>query len=233
MSKSAVVTGASSGLGKEIALALSKEGYNVLIVGRNKKGLEEVKSIIEKNSQKCFVVTGDLSEKSVQDNVFSEAAKNFKKIDVLVNNAGILIEGPLEETTERDIDYLMQVNTLSHIRLCKLFYQHMKANKSAGKIINIVSTTGIAPKYNQAVYAASKFAMKGFTDSLRFEANRHNIQVFGIYPGGMKTELHKKSGSKTDTSKFMDPAEVASIVVNSTKTFSRTTGDLIIYRMDF
>lgn len=232
MAKSAVVTGASSGLGKEIAIALAKEGYSLLIIGRREKELKETKNSIEKEGQKCVVVSGDISDKLIQDKAFSESLKNFKKIDILVNNAGILIEGPFEEASDEDIEYLMNTNTLSHIQLCKLFYNHMKSNKS-GKIINIVSTTGLAGKYQQAVYAASKFAMKGFTDSLRFEANKNSIQVFGIYPGGMKTELHKKSGSKDDTSKFMDPLEVASIIVNSIKTFSSTTGDIIIYRMSF
>jgi len=221
----AVITGASSGLGKALASALSKEGYSILMNGRDGEKLKNASKSI-KNS---FALQGDISEKSAREKLFSTAIKKFGKIDMLINNAGILIEGPLDKMDPADTEKVMQTNAIAHMEMCRLFYPHMKKNRK-GTIVNIISTTGMVAKENSSVYAASKFAMRGFTDSLRFEANKSNVRVFGVYPGGMRTSLF---GSERDISKFMDPKDVAKAIVAMINNYENSTGDITIYRMSY
>ena len=222
--KVAVVTGSNSGLGKEIALFLAAEGFNLVISGRDKKTLESVKKEIGKNKVSSIVVEGDITKKETRENLLSSAMK-LGHPDILVNNAGILLEKPFEETSEEEIENTMDINAISHIKLAKLFYSQMKKQKS-GKIVNIVSINAINPRENITIYGAAKGAMKSFTETLRFEANRHGIQVFGVYPGGMKTGLFEKAGLQKDTSKLMDPKEVAETIISVIKSQKESTSDI-------
>lgn len=221
----AVVTGAGSGLGKALAIALANDGHSVLMNGRDGEKLVAA----SKSVKGSVVAAGDIADKIVRAKIFAQAIKKFGKIDLLINNAGILMEGPLDEMDTEDINKVMQINTIAHMELCRIFYAHMK-KQGGGTIVNVISTTGLTGKENSSVYAASKFAMRGFTDSLRFEANKSNVRVFGVYPGGMKTGLF---GKKRDTSKFMDPADVAETILSMVNSYKNSTGDITIYRMSY
>lgn len=230
--KVALITGSGSGLGKELALEFSKKNYNLVLSGRDANKLEAVRQQIVKNKVKCILVAGDITKKEVREKLFSEALKKYGRIDVLVNNAGIFSEKLLDDVTEEEIDNIIEVNTTAHIKLSKLFYKHMKAKKS-GKIVNIVSINAITPRENRVIYCSSKAAMKGFTESFRMEANKNNVQVFGVYPGGMQTDIFKNAGLERDTSNYTKPAEIAKTIVNAVDGQEESTSDLIFYRMKF
>ena len=229
--KVAVITGAGSGLGKALAISFSKKGYGLVLSGRNLKKLESVKKELDKKTN-CISVEGDITKKEVREKLLEETLKKYGKVDALVNNAGILLEKPLEQTSEEEIEKTMEINAISHIKIAKAFYDQMKKQKS-GTIVNIVSINAISTRENISIYAASKGAMKSFTDTLRFEANKHNISVVGVYPGGMKTDLFKNAGVQRDLSKMVDPKEIAEIVASIVDTQKDSTSDIIFYRKKF
>ncbi len=230
--KVALITGSGSGLGKAIALAFSKKGYDLGLSGRDLNKLETVKQQIVKNKVDCLIIAGDIAKKEIREKLLSETLKKYGKVDVLVNNAGIFNEKQLQDLTEEEITELIEINTISHIQLTRIFYTHMK-EKGSGKIVNIVSINAITPRENRAIYCASKAAIKGFTESFRMEANKNNVQVFGIYPGGMQTDIFKNAGIERDTSNYIKPAEIAKIVVNAVDGQDESTSDIIFYRMRF
>ncbi len=230
--KVVVITGAGSGLGKALAISFSKRGYNLVLSGRNLEKLEAVKKEAEKNKVKCICIAGDITKKDVREKLLSEALKNYKKVDALVNNAGIYLEKPFEQVSEEEIEKTMDINAVSHIKLSRIFYEKMKEQKS-GTIVNIVSINAISTRENISIYAASKGAMKSFTDTLRFEANKHNVKVIGVYPGGMKTDIFKNAGVERDLSKLVDPKEIAEIVVSAVELHREATSDIIFYRTKF
>lgn len=201
-----LITGASDGIGKAIAISLSKTGHSVILLGKDKKRLEEASKFVPNSS---YVVC-DLSD----DAAITRTAKNLMKsanIDVLINNAGIWIEGNLETNKPEDIRKVIEINALGHILMTREILPHMKKKKK-GTIINIISDAGLNAKPERSVYNASKFAMTGFTKSLELEAKEYGVRVIGIYPGKVNTKLFSKVGIDKDLGNSIMPEDVASLV---------------------
>ena len=188
--KTIIITGASRGIGREICALLGKEGANVVAVSRTKA---TVTKLIENNcSCKANWVKADVTNEKLMENVFKYAKNKFKKIDGVINNAGILISKPISKTTYKEYDQLMKVNVGGIFTGCKLAEKYMKK----GVIVNASSDVGLPHhgKPNLSAYVASKFAIIGLTESLAKEF-KPNIRVYAVCPHSVATGMSNFKGN--------------------------------------
>ena len=195
-----VISGASDGLGLATAKTLNKNN-TVIILSPEKEKCEEIKKYFDID----FVVTDITKEKEVEKAV-SYVIKKYGRIDVLINNAGIWIEGKLEDNDYERMKKVFEVNVIGLMLLTQRFLPFMKKIKS-GRIINVVSQAGLYPKSERSVYHASKYAVHGFTQSLAIELAPFGISVSGFYPDKMNTHFFEKAGNKKDAKNFIEVEE--------------------------
>lgn len=195
-----VISGASDGLGLATAKTLNKNN-TVIILSPEKEKCEEIKRYFDID----FVITDITKEKEVEKAV-SYVIKKYGRIDVLINNAGIWIEGRLEDNEYERMKKVFEVNVIGLMLLTQRFLPFMKKIKS-GRIINVVSQAGLYPKSERSVYHASKYAVHGFTQSLAIELAPFGISVSGFYPDKMNTHFFEKAGNKKDAKNFIEVEE--------------------------
>jgi 3-oxoacyl-[acyl-carrier protein] reductase len=189
MGKNAVVTGASRGLGRSIALKLAELGANVILNYRSSaNSVEEVVTAIEEKGVKALAVQGDVSSFEDAKNIIDAAVKNFGSIDILVNNAGITKDGLLMRMKEEDFDNVIEVN-LKGVFNCTRHAVPIMMKQRSGRIINISSVVGLAGNAGQANYAAAKAGIIGFTKSTAKEIASRGITVNAIAPGFIQTDM--------------------------------------------
>ncbi|WP_442598919.1 SDR family NAD(P)-dependent oxidoreductase [Neobacillus sp. D3-1R] len=205
-----VITGAGSGLGKELALLFSQNNFHILLMGRSQDKLQSVKSEIEQLGGKADVIQVDIRS-------FQDVSDRVKKISEhytlygLVNNAGIGYFGPFEKIDEQEIIEMTETNILGTMFMTKAVLP-IFSQQNSGHIINIISTAGLRGKVNEAVYVASKFAVRGFTESLQKEYENSDIKFTAVYMGGMDTPFWENSDHIKDPSRLRSPKEVAEII---------------------
>lgn len=189
MEKVALITGATRGIGKQIAITLSKEGYNIALNYRTENDeLENLKKEIGANNVEVLAVQGDVSNFEDCENVVKETIEKFGRIDVLVNNAGITKDMLLARMKEEDFKQVIDVNLVGTFNVTKNVISYMMKARS-GRIINISSVVGISGNAGQSNYAASKAGIIGFTKSLAKEVASRNILVNAIAPGFIQTSM--------------------------------------------
>lgn len=206
-SKVAVVTGASSGLGKEVTELLGKEGVKVFALARTIENVDFPSSVIK--------IPLNIRDLDNIGSVFTQIDKLTGKIDILVNCAGRALVKPLEEISREEIMDVLGINLKGNIYIAQEVYKRMLPQKS-GHIINVSSTSGVKARAEETIYCASKWGLRGFTESLRLEAAGHTIRVTGVYPGGMQTNFWN-NGEARDTSKFMNPKDIAEQIITILK----------------
>lgn len=202
MEKVVVISGGNDGLGKEIARILSPKNKVIILVRSKEKGEEAIKEI------GCRFEVCDVKDYGEIERSLKNIYDKYKKIDCVINNAGVWIEGELEENDPENIKNAIETNTLGVIFLSKSATPYFKKQKH-GLIINIISQAGIYAKAKRSVYNASKWAITGFTKSLQAELAPHGIAVTGIYPGKLNTGLFKKTGVEKDMKDAISPKDVA------------------------
>ena len=185
MSKTIVITGGSDGLGKTLTETFSKEN-NVIILATNE---EKMKLVAEENN--CSYKVCDVSNYEIVEKAINEIIKEYNKIDVLINNAGLWIQEELDTNDSDRIKSVIEVNLLGTINVSKAVIPSMKVNKD-GLIININSQAGINHKAERVVYNASKWGVTGFSKSLQDEVAKYGIRVTDVMPGMMKTEMFSR-----------------------------------------
>ncbi len=184
--KTVMITGSSRGIGKGLVLVFSKNGYNVVIHGRDKERLERVNKKVEKNNVKCTVITGDINSVDVLNRLSDVAAEN--DVSILINNAGLPCPHlPLDEIKDEQVDDIINTNLISPIKLTSRIYQQF-VKKQSGTIININSLSGLENHFKRTIYCTSRWGERGFTDTLRKEAEENNVRVFGVYLSRTKTQ---------------------------------------------
>lgn len=220
MSKVALITGATRGIGKQIAITLAKSGYDIAINYRTENDdLTNTKEEIEKNNVKCLAVKGDVAVFEDCEKFVEEVVKEFGKIDVLVNNAGITRDTLLMRMKKEDFESVINTNLVGTFNVTKNVISHMLKARF-GRIINISSVVGVSGNAGQTNYAASKAGIIGFTKSLAKEVASRNILVNAVAPGFIETGMTDvlKDEIKQDIEKNIPlkrigtPEDVANVV---------------------
>ena len=189
MDKAAMITGATRGIGKQIALTLANEGYNIVLNYRTENDeLIQAKNEIESKNVKCLTVQGDVTNFEDCKKMIESAIKEFGKIDVLINNAGITKDMLLARMKEEDFKQVIDVNLVGTFNMTKNVISYMMKARS-GRIINISSVVGISGNAGQTNYSASKAGIIGFTKSLAKEVASRNILVNAVAPGFIETQM--------------------------------------------
>lgn len=187
--KVALVTGATRGIGKEIALTLAENGFNIALNYRKEsEELESLKKEIESKNVKCLAVCGDVSNYEQVENFVKEIISEFGRIDVLVNNAGITKDMLLMRMKKEDFESVIDVNLVGTFNVTKNVIPYMMKARN-GKIVNISSVVGISGNAGQTNYSASKAGIIGFTKSLAKEVASRNINVNAVAPGFIQTDM--------------------------------------------
>lgn len=188
--KSVVVTGASSGMGWTIALQFAAEGATVVAVARRKERLEELAKEAEGLAGKILPYPGDVSSKAVNEGMIDFAVQHCGKLDVLVNNAGIMDEfKPIGEVTDEQWEKIMQVNLVGPMYAMRKAVQVMSGQPTAGNIVNVASIGGVRGCRAGAAYTASKHALVGLTENTAYMYVEKGIRCNVVCPGGVETEV--------------------------------------------
>lgn len=209
--KVAIVTGASRGIGRAIALELGGAGCAVAMAARGEARLRAVADEVEKQGGECLMAPADLRRDADMHRLVEETLQRWGTVDYLINNAGWGKKAPILKGNVEDWDQTFQVNLRAPMVLAKLVLPAMVA-KSGGAIINIGSLSAKAGQANVAAYSASKFGLLGFTECLFEEVREHGIKVCAIHPGYVDTPLIPQS-AKLDRQKMIRPEDVARAVV--------------------
>ncbi len=185
----AVITGASKGLGKQMAVALALAGATVVLVARSRELLQKVKAEIEDRGGKAHAVVTDVREEAEVSRLAEQVRAEAGAPGILINNAGINLRKPLHEFTLEEWRYVMQTN-LDSAFLCSRAFVPGMIEKKFGRIINIASTMAHVALPHRTAYCASKAGLLGMTKALALELAPHGITVNGISPGPFATEMN-------------------------------------------
>ncbi|MBO0939617.1 SDR family oxidoreductase [Fibrella sp. HMF5335] len=210
--KTALITGASSGIGRELTRLFAKDGYNLVLVGRDEEGLNQIAGMFyNQYGTETTVISKDLSDPKAPDEIYAETSG--KQIDVLVNDAGFGEYGMFATETDlqRELD-MVQVNAVALVHLTKLYLKDMVAHNE-GKILMLGSEVSVFPNPLMAVYGATKAFIKSFSEAIRNELKDTNVTVTVLMPGATNTNFFKTAGAENvkgaDPNKTADPAAVA------------------------
>ncbi|MCI8470697.1 MAG: 3-oxoacyl-[acyl-carrier-protein] reductase [Clostridia bacterium] len=189
MSKVALITGATRGIGRQIAVTLAKEGYDIALnYRRENEESESVKKEIEESKVQCLAIKGDVSSFEDCEEFVKQVIEKFEKIDVLVNNAGITKDMLLMRMKKEDFEQVIDVNLVGTFNVTKNVISHMLKARS-GRIINISSVVGVSGNAGQTNYSASKAGIIGFTKSLAKEVASRGVLVNAVAPGFIETSM--------------------------------------------
>ncbi|KAK6617696.1 hypothetical protein RUM44_005284 [Polyplax serrata] len=200
LGKVVLITGASSGIGRETAIKFSKLGASLALSGRNSSALDEVSKECGKAAQKePLIVLGDITNESIPPKIMKDVVGHFRQLDVLVNCAGILENGSIENTSLEQYDRMFNINVRCIYHLTMLAVPHLV--KTKGNIVNVSSVAGSKSFPNVLSYCMSKAAIDQFTRCTALELAPKGVRVNAVNPGVIITELHKRAGMQDDAYK--------------------------------
>ncbi len=203
--KVVLITGASQGLGKALALAFAKEGAALVINSRSEESIRPVTQEAESLGAEVLAIAADVSKGADVEKLVGAAVDRFGRIDALINNAGVL--GPrtkLEEHTEEEWRQVIDANLTGPFLVTKAVIPHMP---EGGSIINVVSGASAGPRANWGAYAISKFGVEGLTGNLAIELEERGIRVNAVDPGGMRTDMRAAAYPEEDPQTRITPEE--------------------------
>lgn len=211
----AVVTGASSGIGRETARALAGEGAALVLAARRRERLDDLVGELEAGGAEALAVPGDLREEAAVEALREASEERFGRVDILVNNAGVGAYGPVESFTVEDYDRMMDSNVRTSFLCTQAFLPGMR-QRGHGQICFLASVAGLRGLPDETIYCASKFAQVGFAQALDHEVREEGVRVSVVAPGGVHTEFAIGAGrtpGDPSLERMMDPAEVAEALV--------------------
>ena len=216
--KNCLITGATGGLGKQIAIELAKKNCNIFLTGRQNKKLEKLNDELEKTNKNNLIKYKqcNLQETEELDDLIQKIRDEFSSIDILVNCAGIFPVSPISQSTLEQYDRCMNLNVRVPFVLSKEFSKDMMKNRW-GRIVNIASSGAYNGLKNTAIYRSSKHALLGLSRSLHNELKEFNVRTFCISPGPIKTDMGKdiikKENPNENYDTFMNPNEIAEFII--------------------
>ncbi|MGO9829327.1 MAG: SDR family NAD(P)-dependent oxidoreductase [Myxococcaceae bacterium] len=203
----ALVTGASRGIGRAIAEALSEEGAAVAVLSTRLDGARPVAEALRAKGQRAYPVAADVASPSALDAALAEVRRALGPVDVLVNNAGIALRQPLAATADADFERVLAVNLLGPLYLARRLLPDM-AERGWGRVVNVSSISGTLGTAGMAAYCASKWGLNGLTRALSEEVKARGVLVAAVLPGSTDTEMLRGSGFPAK----MTAQEVAKVV---------------------
>jgi short-subunit dehydrogenase len=213
-----VVTGATSGIGYETARAFAAAGANVIVAGRRRERLDELAGAI--GAEHALAVPTDVADEAQVQTLIARTVERFDRLDVLVNNAGVGLAASFAETTAEEFRRLMDVNFWGVVHGCRAAAPIMAAQRR-GVIINVASILGKRGMPYSSAYAASKFAVVGFSESLRAELAGSNVAVSTICPGAVESEIWQSAGNRLGARMPALPrypaSQLAQVIVNDAR----------------
>ncbi len=209
--KVAVITGASSGIGRAVAHNLNETGVKLILAGRREARLAELKGKLAQ----AAILPGDLTEDEMPQNLLNMALDTFGRCDIVFNNAGVITVGGIDEIDIEDICFMVRVNVEAAFRMAYVAVKHFKSTGS-GFLLNTSSILGTKVRPTAGAYAGTKFAIEALTDALRIELARTRIGVACIEPGLVQTELHRQwpvpPAQSLNIPKPLQPEDIARVV---------------------
>jgi NAD(P)-dependent dehydrogenase (short-subunit alcohol dehydrogenase family) len=209
--KVALLTGASRGIGRAIAVSLAKVGISTVLTGRSTADLTETARLVKESGGEGMIIPSDMTDEASLKSLVSQTIQRFRRIDILVNNAGITHSALLEETKTEDFDRCWAVNARGPFILCRECIPYLK-KADTGYIINISSVVGVKGYPHQSAYTASKHALRGMSMALAEELKSQNVRVHVICPGGVNTEMVSRVRPDIKTEDLIQPGEIAELV---------------------
>jgi len=234
--KTAIVTGASKGIGQATAIALARAGAAVVVnYNRSEAAAEEVRKIIGGFGGTALIIKADVADYSQCEVLMQSTLSHFGKIDVLVNNAGVTRDTLLARMKPEDWQDVINTNLTGVYNCCRAALRPLLKQKSGGRIINIASVAGIHGNSGQANYAASKGGVIAFTLSMAKELGSRNITVNAVAPGFIETEMTAALGEKMKAEvlprialgRLGQPEDIAEVVLFLASAASYVTGQVI------
>ena len=188
----ALVTGAAGGIGRGVALALAKRGAHLALLDRREPALAETKALVEAQGVRASTHVVDMTDAAAIEETPAAVAAAHGRLDILVNNAGVALMGDFDQASLEDFDWVMDVNLRSVVRMTSVCLPMLRQAPEA-RIVNVSSIFGVVTPPGQTAYCASKFAVRGFSNSLRYELRGTNVGVTVIHPGGVATDIAKSA----------------------------------------
>jgi NAD(P)-dependent dehydrogenase (short-subunit alcohol dehydrogenase family) len=217
--KVVLVTGASSGIGRETALAFTEAGARVVLAARNEAKLRELVEERPGLRDRFLVVPTDVTKDEDVQRLFATTISRLGRVDILVNNAGIGIRAPVADTKPEDTRWLMEINFFGALRCIQAAVPEMK-RQGAGQIVNVGSVLSMLATSRNGIYSASKFALRALSDSLRLELHGTGIEVILIMPGYTDTpffdnQIRYGGPARISPVKGQHPAKVARAILRA------------------
>jgi len=208
----AIVTGAGRGIGRSIALTLARNGAAVTLAARTVTELDAVQGEIKAADGTAWVCPTDVSREGDVVALVESTVGCYGRLDIVVNNAGAGVFGPLAEATVQDWDRVMAVNARGTFLVCREAIPYLR-QREISYIVNITSVVGVKGYANQALYSASKHAVMGMTKALAREVQGDGIRVHAVCPGGVDTRLIRDARPDLDPKVLIQPQEIADLVL--------------------
>ena len=211
LGKTALITGAGGGIGRALAIQLAEAGANLALAGRDEKKLSESCALARTADVEALMLPGDLTAPGHPAECVRRAVKGFGRLDILINNAGVVLSKPFEAVTPEEYDDVMAVNARAPFFLCQAALPYLRETK--GAILNIGSVVSHKGYPMQSVYGASKHALLGFTKALASEVRKDGIRVHMLSPGTVSTGMAGAVRPDLDGDDLIQPEELAEVAL--------------------
>ena len=192
MTPTALITGASQGIGQATALLLASKGYNLILASRNPATLNQLAQSIQNTGQKALPIPTDTRDPQQVQNLIQKALETFPHIDILINNAGICMTGPIQNTTLEDWQNIINTNLWGYIHTIHTLIPHF-IQRQQGTIVNVGSFGGKVPLPYMSAYCTSKYAITGLTETLRLELAPQNIHICAVHPSATNSDFLQRA----------------------------------------
>lgn len=212
--KKILITGASDGIGKQIAIQMAKESTKLILLGRDKDRLQQVKTECEKSgAEKVYTYAFDIADRNSMTNHVEKIRDEHKDLAILINNAGIWQKlNEVDQFSHDQIEEIISTNLTGLIKITNTLLPTLRKQDESA-IINISSKSGVEAQKGQSIYTASKYGVRGFTDVLKVDLKDTKVRVAGVYQSGTNTDMFKKTGDDFPTDDFTEAKDLADVVV--------------------